>query len=168
MLTGPVRLPVDSAISFARRNSLFSRSSSRIRARSSLVTPGRWPRSTSARRTQFRNVSRFTSTFSAIDTIAFHCDGYSCSWSKTIRTARSRISAGYLPPFPTVMTPSSQELEPPPFPGRFNRVHRGAPFPSVSRPYPSVTLAPTTRDCKPARPARLALRDTPRAIGTDR
>ncbi len=65
-------------ISFARRSSLFSRSSSRILARSSLGNPGRRPSSTSARRTQVRSVSRCTSSFSEIDSIVFHCDGYSC------------------------------------------------------------------------------------------
>src|SRR5690606_5746079 len=81
-------------ISLARRSSLFSRSSSRIRSRSSVVTPGRWPASVSARRTQTRSVSRLMSNFDAIDSIAFHCDGYSCWCSNTIRTARSRSSGG--------------------------------------------------------------------------
>ena len=53
---------------------------------------------------------------SAIDTIAFHCVGYWPWCSSTIRTARSRSSAGYLPPRPTVMAPSSQGLEPPDYP----------------------------------------------------
>jgi hypothetical protein len=107
-------------ISFARRSSLFSRSRSRIRARSSVVSPGRRPSSISARRTHTRSVSRCTSSFSAIDTIALHCDGYSPWCSNTIRTARSRSSSGYLPPFPTPdIAPSSQGLEPPRIPGRF-------------------------------------------------
>ena len=41
-------------------------------------------------------------------------------WSKTIRSARTRSSSGYLPPLPTPdMTPSSQGSEPPRIPGRF-------------------------------------------------
>ena len=44
-------------ISFARRSSRFSRSSSAIRCASSVVVPGRLPSSTSACRTQTRNVS---------------------------------------------------------------------------------------------------------------
>ena len=88
----------------------------------SVVLGGRGPSSTSARRTQVRNDSRCTPSFSAIDTIAFHCDGYSPWCSNTIRIARSRSSSGYLPPFPTPdMTPSSQGLEPPRIPGRFKQ-----------------------------------------------
>lgn len=44
-------------ILFARRNSLFSRSSSLIRCASAVVTPGRWPPSTSTYWTQLRSVS---------------------------------------------------------------------------------------------------------------
>ena len=69
---------MDSALSFARRSSLTSRSSSRIRARSSLVIPGRLPPSTSALRTHNRSVSWFRFSFVEIDSIAFHCDEYSC------------------------------------------------------------------------------------------
>jgi hypothetical protein len=47
----------DFKISLARRSSRFSRSSSLSRSRSSLVNPGRCPASTSAARTQTRNVS---------------------------------------------------------------------------------------------------------------
>jgi hypothetical protein len=48
-------------------------------------------------------------SFSAIDAIAFHCDGYSCACSNTIQTARSRSSSGYLLPLPTPdIGPSSQ------------------------------------------------------------
>ena len=72
-----MRQPPAFKISLARRSSLFSRSSSRIRARSSVVTPGRAPASVSARRTQPRKVSRLIDNFAAIDSIAFHCDGYS-------------------------------------------------------------------------------------------
>jgi hypothetical protein len=64
-------------ISFARRNSRFSRSSSFNRARSSLVRPGRLPSSISTRRTQLRNVSGVGPNFAAIEQIAAHCDAYS-------------------------------------------------------------------------------------------
>src|SRR5699024_9727219 len=47
-------------ISFARRSSRTSRSSSVIRAWSSVLNPGRIPPSTSACRTQFRNASGWT------------------------------------------------------------------------------------------------------------
>ena len=104
-------------ISLARRSSRFSRSSSRSRSRSSVASPGRAPLSTSARRTHVRNVSAVIPNFEAIDVIVAHCDGCSRSCSNTMRTARSRISAGYLPR--RVVAPSSQRLEPPTFPGRF-------------------------------------------------
>src|SRR5947209_1389238 len=55
--------------------------------------------------------------FSAIDLIAAHSDGYSLRCSNTMRTARSRISAGYLPGL--LIAPSSQGMESPRFPGRF-------------------------------------------------
>jgi hypothetical protein len=47
-----------------------------------------------------------------------HCDPYSPWCSNTGRTTLSRTSRGYGVPF-IGMTPSSQELEPPPDPGRF-------------------------------------------------
>src|SRR4029453_13607775 len=107
-------------ISFARRNSRFSRSSSLIRDRSSVVTPGRLPPSPPAAPTPLRKVSWFTPSFLEIDSIAFHCDGYSSWCSNTIRTPRSRNSSGYFPPrFPPVISPSSQRLEQSPIPGRF-------------------------------------------------
>lgn len=62
-------------ISLARRSPLFSRSSSRSRARSSVMSPGRDPWSISARRTHRRRVSRLTSSFAAIEQSAFHRDG---------------------------------------------------------------------------------------------
>ena len=68
----------DFKISFARRSSRFSRSSSFSRARSSVRHPGRRPSSTSTWRTQLRNVSDVQPNFAAIETIAVHCDGYSC------------------------------------------------------------------------------------------
>jgi transposase InsO family protein len=55
----------------------------------------------------------------AMDSIAAHCDGYSPRCSCTIRTARSRTSAENL--FDLFIAPFSQELEPPPNPGRFNQ-----------------------------------------------
>jgi len=63
-------------ISFARRNSTFSRSNCLNRARSSVVSPGRRPASRSARRTQLRSVSAAHPIFfSAIEVIAaqFRC-----------------------------------------------------------------------------------------------
>ncbi len=64
-------------ISFARRSSKFSFSSSFIRARSSVVSPGRCPALVSARRTHIRSVSWLIASFAAIDSMAFHCEGYS-------------------------------------------------------------------------------------------
>jgi hypothetical protein len=91
-----------------------------MRARSSVVRPGRRPSSTSARRTHRRRVSWWMSSFAAIDSIAFHCDGYSRWCSNTIRTARSRSSAGCLCPFGSAgIAPSSQEKEQSPDPGLF-------------------------------------------------
>ncbi len=106
-------------ISFARRSSRISRSSSLIRARSSLVNPPRRPVSTSVLRTHFRSVSGVQPILAAIETIADHCELCSCSCSNTIRTARSRTSGEYL--IDLVMTPSSQTLESPAIPGRFTR-----------------------------------------------
>ena len=54
-------------ISLARRNSLFSRLSSFILVRSSLVRPGRMPASVSALRTHCRRLSWFTLSFVDID-----------------------------------------------------------------------------------------------------
>ena len=56
--------------------------------------------------------------FSAMDWIVAHCEGWSCSCSNTMRTARSRTSGEYF--FVLFMTPSSQRLESPANPGRFN------------------------------------------------
>ena len=109
--------------SLAQRSSAFSFSSCFNRARSSLVKPGRWPASVSARRTQWRSVSWLIDSFAEIDSIAFHCDGYSSWWSKTIRTARSRTSAGYGGRerlLRSDIAPSSQGLEQSPIPGRSN------------------------------------------------
>jgi hypothetical protein len=61
-------------ISFARRSSRFSRSSSLSRSRSPLVSPERTPWSHSACRTHLRSVSGEQPIFPAIDEIAAHCD----------------------------------------------------------------------------------------------
>lgn len=58
--------------------------------------------------------------FAAIDTIACQREGYSASWSSTIRTARARTSGENLFVVLLVMAPSSQELRPPAKPGRFS------------------------------------------------
>src|SRR3954453_13996939 len=110
-------------ISFARRSSRFSRSSSRIRARSSVVSPGRWPASVSARRTHWRSVSWLMLSFAEIDSIAFPCEEYSSWCSNTIRTARLRTSSGYRPGrrFDSGICSSSQGDEQSPIPGRFGQ-----------------------------------------------
>jgi hypothetical protein len=56
--------------------------------------------------------------FSAIEQIAAHCEACFPARSNTIRTARSRTSGENL--VALVMTPSSQGLEPPQNPARFN------------------------------------------------
>ena len=128
-------------ISLARRSSRFSRLSSRSRSRSSVVSPGRAPPSTSARRTQMRSVSGVIPNFEAIEVIAAHCEVCSASCSSTMRTARSRISAGYLPG--RVIAPSSQRVEPPTFPGRFSvgaepqQAVGGSEIASFRRPHPA-------------------------------
>src|SRR5262249_6757442 len=104
-------------ISLARRSSRTSRSRSRIRSRSALVMPGRWPWSTSSRRTHNRSVSGVIPSFPAIDWIAAHSDGCSGRGSRPHRIARSRSSGGYRVTF--FMAPSSQRVEPPRYPGRF-------------------------------------------------
>lgn len=102
-------------MSFARRSSAFSRFRRFSSASSSEVVPGRRPASVSARITHNRTVSDFGPSFSATEQIASHLEPYSCSWSSTILTARSRNSSGYL----LGIAPSSQGKEPPPDPGRF-------------------------------------------------
>ena len=104
-------------ISLALRNSRFSRSSTLSRSRSSVVCPRRVPESTSARRIHLRSVSAVMPHLPAIDAMAAHSDVYSSRCSCTRRTVRSRTSGGYL--FDLVITPSSQGLESPTFPGRF-------------------------------------------------
>ena len=92
-----------------------------------------------------RTVSRVGPSFSATDPIASHCDPYSCWCSNTIRTARSRISTGYLPGRRcSVMAPSSQGLEPPPIPGRFRiRLLRRVEF-GYHDPEPPIIVASHT------------------------
>src|SRR5690606_16610917 len=71
-------------------------------------------------RTHLRTVSAVGPNFSATETTASHCESQCCSASNTIRTARSRSSTGYFPGlFWSVMTPSSQGLEPARYSGRF-------------------------------------------------
>src|SRR5690606_19946543 len=52
--------------------------------------------------------------------MAAHSEGCSCWWSRTRRTARCRTSGEYF--FDVFMTPSSQSLESPAIPGRFNEL----------------------------------------------
>jgi hypothetical protein len=64
----------------------------------------------------FGRLSAGSGSLAEMDSIAFHCDGYSCSCSTTIRTARSRTSGGYgARPRPGLFSsdiaPSSQGLE---------------------------------------------------------
>jgi hypothetical protein len=101
----------------ARRGSRFCRSSSRIRSRSAVVTPDRRPLFTCARRTHRHRVTRVIPKLAEIDPSTAHSEGYSPPCSSTIRTARSRSSCGYL--VGLVISPSSQRMESPTFPGRF-------------------------------------------------
>src|SRR5690606_20963443 len=107
-------------ISLARRSSRFSRSSSLMRPRSSVLRPPRRPLSRSAWRTQLRSVSAVHPIFSETDRIAAHCDAYSPSCSSTSRTALSRTSWEYFRE--VVITPSSQALEPPANPVGFRLI----------------------------------------------
>jgi hypothetical protein len=152
-------------ISFARRSSRFSRSSSRNRARSSVVNPGRSPASVSARRTQIRNVSWLMLSFAEIDSIAFHCDGYSSWCSSTNRTARSRTSSGYLPTrLPSGTAPSSQGLEQSPNPGRFNYHNTTRPHRALGRRTP-----PDAYQTRPkATPRGIAITDGHYRVRQDR
>lgn len=79
-------------ISFARRNSRFSRSNSAIRAVSSLVGPGRTPSSISACLTHVRNASGWIPNWSAIRLIAPVAVAGSRRASNAILVARSRNS----------------------------------------------------------------------------
>src|SRR5690606_15680479 len=104
-------------ISFACRNSRFSRSSALIRSVSLVVGPGRLPWSRSACRTQRRSVSAVQPNLALIELIAAHCEPCSCWCSSTSRTARSCTSGENFADF--LMAPSSQGKEPPEKPGRF-------------------------------------------------
>lgn len=73
--SAPKKLAAAFKISLARLSSRFSLRSSLSSARSSVVTPGRRPESTSARRTQIRSVSWLTPIFFAIEVIAAQSDG---------------------------------------------------------------------------------------------
>src|SRR4051812_40105737 len=82
-------------ISFTRRSSLTSRSSSAIRFASAVVTPGRWPSSTSACWTQLRNVSELIPSWSPTRLSAPDLVSGSRRSSTAILIARSRSSSGY-------------------------------------------------------------------------
>src|SRR5450759_5186937 len=102
-------------ISFARRSSRLSRSSSFIRARSSVVRPVRLPPSTSAWWTHLRRDSGPIPSWPATRVTAPNRSPRSLAVSRTIRTARSRSSGGYrrwnglLLPLCSAMTPSSSK-----------------------------------------------------------
>src|SRR5680860_116792 len=78
-------------------------------------------------RTHLRSISAVMPNFVATEPIAAPWESYSPLCSRTIRTARSLTSRGYL--FCVFMTPSSQRLESPAKAGRF--MHH--PLPSVER-----------------------------------
>jgi hypothetical protein len=65
-------------------------------SRSVVVNPGRLPALRSSSRTHFLSVSGVQPSFVVTDTIAAYCDSCVSCCSNTSRTARSRISAGYL------------------------------------------------------------------------
>src|SRR5665811_2099522 len=69
------------------------------------------------RRTHLRSVSAVMPNFVATGPITALWESYSPLCSRTIRTARSLTSRGYL--FCVFMTPSSQRLESPAKAGRF-------------------------------------------------
>src|SRR5690606_29163545 len=124
-------------ISFACRNSRFSRSSALIRSVSLVVGPGRLPWSRSACRTQRRSVSAVQPNLALIELIAAHCEPCSCWCSSTSRTARSCTSGENFADF--LMAPSSQGKEPPEKPGRFTTSETLWSKPS---PFPYVALRP--------------------------
>jgi IstB-like ATP binding protein len=106
-------------ISFAWRNSRFSRSKAFIRSAISLETPGRLPLSTSAFLTQSFRVCGAQPIFAEIDMTACQRDPCWPSLSRTSRTARSRTSAENLFVVLLMMLHPTQELEPPANPARF-------------------------------------------------
>jgi hypothetical protein len=127
MVTGPVRSPVDSAMSFARRNSRTSRSSSAIRRASPVDVPGRRPSSTSACLNQPRNDSvPMPNSRATRATTPKRWPPCSAIRSCAIRTARSRSSGGYLfcVGCDPMLHPHFQGMEPPGIPGRFRQGHR--------------------------------------------
>jgi hypothetical protein len=85
-------------------------SSAFTRARSSVVSPDRFPKSCSRRWTHFRSVSPEQPIFAANDRIAAPCHPWSSACSWTSRSARSRTSGENR--VPSTMTPSSHEGEP--------------------------------------------------------
>ncbi|MDR7296278.1 transposase InsO family protein [Pelomonas aquatica] len=82
-----------------------------------LNQPGK-PTSISARLTHSFSVCGTQPILGAMDSMAAHSDGYSPRCSCTILTARSRTSGENL--FDLLMAQSSQSVEPPRNPGRFN------------------------------------------------
>src|SRR5258707_14318524 len=146
-------------ISLAWRSSRFSRSSALIRSPSCVVGPARRPWSRSDRRTQLRSVSPVQPILLAIELIAAHCDGCSAWWSNTMRTARSRPSAENLFVVGLLIAPSSQDVEPPANPVRFNLLDRLA-FDKAFPPDPGDRLhnqhPPATR----SNPERVSLHIT--------
>ena len=111
-------------MSFVRRSSQFSRSSSAIRWTSSVEVPGRSPLSISVRLTQFRSVSAPMPN-SPATRLTEPCRSPVCRrTSKTIFTARSRSSGGKFRgpgrlPDDVILHPRFQGQEPPRIPGRF-------------------------------------------------
>src|SRR5262249_3727941 len=114
-------------ISFARRSSRFSLSSSVIRRRSSEVTPGRLPSSISACLTQLRSDSGPIPSCLATRVTTPKRSPFSAMAPRTILTARSRSSGGYrrwLGLFDVDMESSySQRMEPPINLGQFMMRH---------------------------------------------
>src|SRR5215207_6192167 len=114
-------------MSFARRSSRTSRSSSAIRCASALDVPGRLPESTSAWFTQPLSDSVPMPSSRATRVITPCLSPVWSRMSSTIRTARSRSSSGYFcgrrrPPLVAMLHPHFQGMEPPRIPGRFNGV----------------------------------------------
>jgi hypothetical protein len=106
----------NSRISLARRNSFFSRSRVLRRSRSGVVTPPRSPLSIWSRLTQPNIVWLDEPVIRAMFSTAAHSDGCSPRNARTRRTERSRTPGGNW--LDLLMAPFSQELEPPPNPGR--------------------------------------------------
>jgi hypothetical protein len=113
-------------ISFARRSSRFSRSSSTSRARSSVVRPGALPASMRACRTEFRSESGTIPSCSptlrqAALTLSFSAPS---TRSSVKRIARSRSSSGYF--FAAAMTSILRRLEASINPGAVQTEYCGA------------------------------------------